>query len=191
MHSLLPLSIAAESNPHLSMHHSTTVDIVFCVCVSLSLSPESSVEGDSDAAIFLRGEGGGENPRLKKRRLFNGPRQQTTSAAFSSDDDMGEEGDAPPAPVQDTMMLTVPPALLKVPKLETLSLSGAKEKGARIDELLTCFRDGYYFVSFWALDAYLLKKKAEAHHSLTLGGGGVWDHDLIAELCRQSCETAG
>jgi hypothetical protein len=129
MHSLLPLSIAAESNPHLSMHHSTTVDIVFCVCVcvcvcfSLSLSPESSVEGDSDAAIFLRGEGGGENPRLKKRRLFNGPQQQTTSTAFSSDDDMGEEGDAPPAPVQDTMMLTVPPTLLKVPKLETLSLS--------------------------------------------------------------------
>lgn len=95
-----------------------------CVCVflSLSLSPESSVEGDSDAAIFLRGEGGGENPRLKKRRLFNGPQQHTTSTAFSSDDDMGEEGDAPPAPVQDTMMLTVPPALLKVPKLETLSL---------------------------------------------------------------------
>jgi hypothetical protein len=92
------------------------------VCFSLSLSPESSVEGDSDAAIFLRGEGGGENPRLKKRRLFNGPQQHTTSTAFSSDDDMGEEGDAPPAPVQDTMMLTVPPALLKVPKLETLSL---------------------------------------------------------------------
>jgi hypothetical protein len=131
MHSLLPFSIAAESNPHLSMHRSTTVDILFCVCVcvcvcfSVSLSPESSVEGDSDTAIFLRGKGGGENPRLKKRRLFNGPQQQTTSTAFSSDDDMGEEGDAPPAPapVQDTMMLTVPPALLKVPKLETLSLS--------------------------------------------------------------------
>jgi hypothetical protein len=90
---------------------------------SSSCSRESSVEGDSDAAIFLRGEGGGENPRLKKRRLFNGPQQHTTSTAFSSDDDMGEEGDAPPAPVQDTMMLTVPPALLKVPKLETLSLS--------------------------------------------------------------------
>ncbi|CAM6032667.1 unnamed protein product, partial [Sphagnum compactum] len=80
---------------------------------SSSCSQENSVEGDSDAAIFLRGEGGGQNPRLKKRRLFNGPQQQTTSTAFSSDDDMGEEGDAPPAPVQDTMMLTVPPALLK------------------------------------------------------------------------------
>ncbi len=73
----------------------------------------------------------------------------------------------------------------------SLSLADAKEMGARIHELLTCFRDGYYFVSFWALDAYLLKKNAEAHHSLPLGGGGVWDHDLIAELCRQSCETAG
>jgi hypothetical protein len=101
------------------------VCVCVCVCFSVSLSPESSVEGDSDTAIFLRGKGGGENPRLKKRRLFNGPQQQTTSTAFSSDDDMGEEGDAPPAPapVQDTMMLTVPPALLKVPKLETLSLS--------------------------------------------------------------------
>ncbi len=37
----------------------------------------------------------------------------------------------------------------------SLSLSLAKQKGARIHELLTCFRDGYYFVSFWALDAYL------------------------------------
>jgi hypothetical protein len=100
----------------------TLCSVCVCVCFSLSLFPESSVEGDSDAAIFLRGEGGGENPRLKKRRLFNGPQQQTTSTVFSSDDDMGE-GDAPPAPVQDTMMLTVPPALLKVPKLETLSLS--------------------------------------------------------------------
>jgi hypothetical protein len=105
-----------------------------CVSFSVSLSPESSVEGDSDAAIFLRGEGIENNPRLKKRRLFNGPQQQTTSTAFSSDDDMGEEGDAPPAPapapVQDTMMLTVPSALLKVPKLETLSLSlSRKAKG--------------------------------------------------------------
>lgn len=51
----------------------------------------------------------------------------------------------------------------------SFSLSGAKETGARIHELLTCFRDGYYFVSFWALDSYLLKKNAEAHHSLPLG----------------------